>query len=453
MSIRLRLTAWYAAALAGTLAVTAAVAIVTFQRASEAQLDAELGERARLVLAAVAPAGGGGTLRLGDEQHDGRAADTVAFLFGADGALTDASTRSPALERAALELARRANAPPYATVSEAGERLRLHLVRIEQSGTFHGWLVVGRPLASLDRSVAQLVTTLLLLLPLALALAVAGGYALARRALAPIERLRKAADGIGALEPQHRLSVPGPDDEIGRLAGTLDRMLARIAQSVERERRFTADASHELRNPVAAILAEAEISASRPRDGASYREALAHIQVEAARMGRLVDQLLLLARADAGQLALAAAPVDLQELAERSARRSRAQADARGVRVAVQPGPPSAIVADADAISRALDNLVDNAIRHSPRGGLIGVSVETEGGERVVRVRDDGPGFGAGELSGLFQRFRRGRHAAGSGAGLGLAIVRSVAEAHRGRVSAADRPGGGAEITLAFPVG
>ena len=158
-------------------------------------------------------------------------------------------------------------------------------------------------------------------------------------------------------------------------------------------------------------------------------------------------------RADAGRLVSAAAPVDLQEIAERSGRRAASRAEARGVRVAVQPGPPSVIAADADAISRALDNLVDNAIRHSPRGGVIEVSVETDGGERVVRVRDDGPGFGAGELPHLFQRFRRGQDAAGTGTGLGLAIVRSVVEAHRGRVSAADRPGGGAEITLTFPVG
>lgn len=451
MSIRLRLTAWYAAALTGTLAITAAVAIVTFQRASEAQLDAELGERARLVLASVAP-DRESTLRLGDEQHDGRAADTVVFLFGAGGALADASTRSSAAERAALDLATRADPPPYATVEVAGERLRLHLVRIEQGGTFHGSLVVGRPLVPLERSVAQLVTTLLLLLPLALVLAVAGGYVLARRALAPIERLRLAADGIGTLEPQRRLLVHGPDDEIGRLAGTLDRMLARIAHSVERERRFTADASHELRNPVAAILAEAEITASRPRDAASYREALAHIQVEAARMGRLVDQLLLLARADAGQLGSPAAPVDLQEIAERSGRRSAARAEARGVRLAVRTGPPSLLSGDADAISRALDNLVDNAIRHSPRGAAVDVAVEAAGGEVIVSVRDEGPGFGAGELPHLFQRFRRGRDA-GPGAGLGLAIVRSVVEAHRGRVSAADRPSGGAEITMAFPVG
>lgn len=452
MNIRLRLTAWYAAALTGTLAITAVVAVVTFQGASETQLDAELGERARLVLASLAPAGGVSTLRLGDEQHEGRAADTVVFLFGAGGTLADASTRSSAAERAARDLATRVDPPPYATVEAAGERLRLHLVRIEDGGTFHGSLIVGRPLASLERSVAQLVTTLLLLLPLALVLAVAGGYVLARRALAPIERLRRAADEIGTLGPQQRLPVRGPDDEIGRLTRTLDRMLARIARSIEHERRFTADASHELRGPVAAILAEAEVAASRPRDAAAYREALIRIQDEAARMGRLVDQLLFLARADAGRLVSAAAPVDLQKVAERSVRRAATRAEACHVRLAVRTGPPSMLSGDADAISRALDNLVDNAIRHSPRGGAIDVAVEAAGGDVIVSVRDEGPGFGPGELPHLFQRFRRGRDA-GPGAGLGLAIVRSVVEAHRGRVSAADRPGGGAEITMAFPVG
>ena len=453
MSIRLRLTAWYAALLVGTLAVTAAIAVLAFQRTSEAQLDAELSERARLVIASTHAAAAGGPLVPGDALHDGRAADTVVFLFDPGGSLAAASTTAPAIERAARDLAVRTDAPPFATVQAAGEPLRLHLTTIQENGAVRGLLVVGRPLAPLQGAVRQLVATLLLLLPLPLGLAIAGGYLLARHALAPIERLRRSADEIAALDVPRRLAVRVPNDEIGRLAMTLDRMLARISDSVEHERRFTADASHELRNPVAAILAEAEVASSRPRDAEAYRQALVRIGEEATGMGRLVDQLLALSRADGGVLVGVPQPVDLQEIVERSRRRAAAWAEACGVSLAARPGPPAVISGDRDALARALDNLVDNAIRHSPAGGAVDLAVEAGPQLTSVRVCDQGPGFGVSELPQVFERFRRGRGAAGPGAGLGLAIVRSIVEAHGGSATAGNRAGGGAQVTLVFPAG
>ncbi|WP_249523472.1 sensor histidine kinase [Modestobacter marinus] len=279
--------------------------------------------------------------------------------------------------------------------------------------------------------------------------AVAGllGFLIARRGLAPLRRMTGEAEVIGGSDLSRRLSAPARLDEIGRLARTLNGMLARLDAAICRERAFTADASHELRTPLAILRAEVELVRDRA-DDPSVRAALDTALAEATRLSGLVDDLLVLARADSGDLE-DRRPVDLDELVGVVLARFATLAGRRGVRL--ESTGVAVVRCDSSGLERALTNLVDNALRHTPDGGLITVGVRPVGeAGAVIAVSDTGPGVPPERLDTLFDRFTRvddARQEPG-GAGLGLAIVSAVATAHSGSVSADNRTEGGLRVEL-----
>lgn len=272
------------------------------------------------------------------------------------------------------------------------------------------------------------------------------GYAIARRGLAPIGRMTNEADEIESSDLSRRLSAPNRMDEVGHLARTLNGMLERLDAAIARERAFSADASHELRTPLAILRAEVELARQESSD-VSTRAALESALEEADRLAGLIDDLLVLARADADRLG-GRQPIDLGELAQAVMERFETLAIKRGVRLEAEG---SAVVSgDARGIERAIANLLDNAIRHTPEGGQVRLEVEPHKAGGRVTVSDTGPGVPPDELQRLFERFARidgSRHESG-GAGLGLAIVAAVAAAHGGRTTATNGPQGGLVVAL-----
>jgi two-component system OmpR family sensor kinase len=263
-------------------------------------------------------------------------------------------------------------------------------------------------------------------------------FGLARRGLRPLRRLVDAAAEIErTADPSRRLPEPAAADEIGELTGVLNRMLAALERSREGERRFLADASHELRTPVTALLGNVEYAA---RHGATD-EVLADMQSEAARLARLVDDLLVLERARGTDAGGERVPVDLVQIARDVV---GAQPDDR---VALAPGPSDAVVSgEPDALRRALANLVENALVHGPAGGRVTIAVGAAPGLVRLSVHDEGPGPGGSEH--LFERFWRGQEASGkAGSGLGLSIVAAIAERHGGRVTV-----DGSEFAIELPI-
>ncbi|GAB3350543.1 sensor histidine kinase [Modestobacter lapidis] len=284
-----------------------------------------------------------------------------------------------------------------------------------------------------------------------LGVAVAGllGFGIARRGLAPVRRMTDEAEVIGGSDLSRRLSAPARLDEVGRLARTLNGMLARLDAAIGRERAFTADASHELRTPLAILRAEIELALDRADDPA-VRSALDTALQEAARLSGLVDDLLVLARADSGDLGTHR-PLDVGELVDVVITRFATLAGRRGVRL--ESAGAAVVRGDSAGLERAVANLVDNALRHAPDGGLVTVEVRATGPAGVtIAVSDTGPGVPPEQLGSLFDRFSRvddARHEPG-GAGLGLAIVSAVATAHSGRVTAANLADGGLRVTLSL---
>lgn len=416
----------------------------------ERQFDADLAARAELLAAAIQEDDDELRLRQSGEPELVLGGE-VALLFDPLGMLVEASTAHPALTSAAAPLAA-LRASPDATVVIDGERVRLRAHPLFDGPRRRGTLVLGRSLAPVDDAERQLLAALMILVPLAVALAAGAGYFLADRALRPVERLRRAAEEYGAHDLTRRLaSDTHARDELGRLARTLDGMLERIALSVEQQRRFTADASHELRTPIATILAETSLTLERARDAAGYRRVVERVQSEAERMARIVEGLLFIARSDAGSLVRGAEVVQLAALLERVAERSGPTAAERGVAIRVQSDAPVAVRGDGVALERVFDNLLENALRYSPSGETIDIVLARADGHALVSVRDRGPGIPPADRELVFERFRRGRSESGGGSGLGLSIARSVVEAHGGRIWADGAEGGGAVIVVKLP--
>jgi signal transduction histidine kinase len=308
-----------------------------------------------------------------------------------------------------------------------------------------GAVVVARSLGVSDEARHRIYREFLIAGPLAVLLASLAGYALAAAALRPVETMRRRAAGVTAAAPGV-LPVPRARDEISRLAVTLNDMLARLGSALEHERRFVADASHELRTPIALLRTELELALRRPRSPKELRFALGSALEETERLSRLADDLLLLARAEEGSLPLRRQRTDLEELFENVARRFAARA--RSADRQVRAAPTSAIVdADPARVEQALDNLVDNALAYG--AGDVVLFAEPADGVVELHVTDGGAGFDEAFLPRAFERFSRADEARrGGGAGLGLSIVQLIASAHGGSVGATNRPQGGADVWL-----
>jgi signal transduction histidine kinase len=248
--------------------------------------------------------------------------------------------------------------------------------------------------------------------------------------------------------------VPRTRDEIAALATTMNQLLGRLRLALARQRALVADASHELRTPFAVLRGELELASRPGRSREELEGAVAHASEEAARLARITEQLLFLARADEDMISPRRQPTDMRKLLTGSAEQAASRAREAGVSCDVQS--PAGLIADLDPdrIREAVDNLADNALRFAPAGSSIALEARASGDDLVVEVRDDGPGFPAEFLPHAFERFRRpdsGRARSDGGAGLGLAIVSAIAHAHGGRATAGNRPGGGAVVTLELP--
>lgn len=279
----------------------------------------------------------------------------------------------------------------------------------------------------------------------------------ARGALRPIDEIVARARQIGESNLSERLPHPGSRDELGRLVETLNEMLVRIERGVESQRRFTADASHELRSPLSRLRAELEVTLRRPRDTTEYEEALRSCLEEVERLSQLTEELLTLAHLDAEAPApRAASPVPLARIVEDALRRLKAQADLHAVALVLESTPAALVVkANPVAVTLALTNVLDNAVKFSPAGARVRVGVSADGPEAVIAVSDNGPGVAADELPRLFDRFHRGSAArAGEtpGFGLGLAISQTAIERQGGRLEARTSPDGGATFSIHLPL-
>jgi heavy metal sensor kinase len=292
--------------------------------------------------------------------------------------------------------------------------------------------------------------------PAVLLLASLGGIWISRRALAPVDEITLAARSIGIQSLSRRLDVPSTGDELQRLSETWNEMLARLEAAVKRLSQFTADASHELRTPVALIRTTAELTLRRERSPETYREALRQVVLESERTSRLVDDLLLLARADAGLPSLALERMELTPLVRDVCQQGQVLAESRQLQIStVAPEEPVFVEANDPALRRMLLLLLDNAMKYTPVGGRIVLSVDRDPGGATVAVRDTGIGIPETALPHVFERFYRvdeSRNRDAGGTGLGLSIAKWIAERHHASLEAESVVGEGSVFRIRFPL-
>lgn len=328
-----------------------------------------------------------------------------------------------------------------------GNRSYLVLVRGVRAGGATWTVVVASSLETVTDSVETLVAVLLAALPLTLLLVAAGTWVLVGRALGPVEEIRGQVARIESSDLTARVPVPVTHDEVQRLADTMNQMLARLEQGQLRQRRFVADASHELRSPLTTLSAALELAALDRRGPTSQEESHAVMQAEVARMQRLVDDLLLLARADHDELRVVADEVDLDDVVRAECSRLRAgHRDDLDVQARIDP---VRVAGDPHRLGQLVRNLLDNAAHAA--AGTVRVSLSSSGTSASLLVEDDGPGIRPEDRARVFERFVRldpGRSRHRGGSGLGLAIVREIARSHRATVVVGDSSLGGARFEL-----
>jgi heavy metal sensor kinase len=341
-----------------------------------------------------------------------------------------------------------------------GERLRLLAVPVNLGipgpppGIQPATLVIARSTKQIDQALAGLVRTLIIAVPLALALAAGGGIFLARRALKPVDKIAQTAQEIGESDLGRRINV-NTKDELGRLAATLNAMIGRLEKAFQRQKQFTSDASHELRTPLAVIEAESSLALQKERTSSDYRQSLETISQESRQMSSLIDQLLTLARADAGKEQWNFTEVNLGKLVSNLSTDIEVLCQEKGL--SFQLGQPQDLVVKGDEarLRELFMNLLDNAIRYTPAPGTVSVSIRREGQMAIVAITDTGVGIPAEDIPFLFERFYRvdkSRSRAEGGSGLGLAICRHIAETHGGKIEVESQVGAGSTFSVWLPL-
>ncbi len=301
----------------------------------------------------------------------------------------------------------------------------------------------------------DMVSVLALGLPIMVLLIGFSGYALAGHALQPVDQMAQRARKISAERLNERLTIQNPGDELGHLGHAFNETLARLEKSFEQLRRFTADASHELRTPLTAIRSVGEVALQNTGDAAYYRDIIGSMLEEVNRLTRLVESLLTMSRADAGQIQLQRTSVGVLDLAKEAAALLEVLAEEKHQTIVVDGDPSLAVRADRLILRQALINLIDNAVKYSPSGGEIEVRIGALGKDVLIEVRDSGPGISAEHAEKVFQRFYRidkARTRAEGGTGLGLSIVEWAVSANGGSVELNRGSGPGCTFTIRLPL-
>jgi heavy metal sensor kinase len=349
----------------------------------------------------------------------------------------------------------------FATLSDGDNQYRVAGRRVRVRGSPYT-LIVLRSLHDQEDLLERASYALLIAVPLALLLASVGGYFLARKSLAPVVRMSATAANIGAANLHERVPVANEHDELGGLARVINDLLARLDMSFEQQRRFMADASHELRTPIAIMRSEAEVALAEPEtSNEELRQSIAIFKDETKRLTGIVEDLFMLARADAGQFKLTPKEVYLDELAGEVARAVRTLVAEKRLTLQLDADEEMPFRGDENLLRRLLLNLVGNAIKYTSEGGRVTVSCKREGNRYIITVSDTGRGISAEAQPHIFERFYRADSARSraeddgtgltSGAGLGLAIARWVAEAHEGTLELLHSSESGSVFQLILP--
>lgn len=476
-SVRVRLTLWYSLVLGLVLVFLAVLTYVLYWRNLSQRTDSNITELSDAFIttfdAELSDQSGPDFVKNAAQEAmlEHRFRSTYFVLLDPSGNVVLSSLELPRIAATGEELTPDlfSSESFRALAASASNRSELHTIhaargsfraaaRLLSAGGHRFTLVILQSLLPQVEMMGDIRNTFLWAIPIALLLASMGGYFLARKSLAPVAAMASQARGMGAANLHNRLAVVNKRDELGQLALSFNQLLERLETSFEQQRQFMADASHELRTPVAILRGETEVTLSQPqRSPGEYRETLAILRDESQRLAHIIEDLFTLARADAGQYPLTIRDSFLDELASEALVRARSLALAKNITLTSAIEPDLPIRADEGLLGRMLLNLLDNAIKYSPSGSTVNLACSRQGDHYLISVSDNGSGIPPDLQPRIFQRFFRADKARSrseghtGGAGLGLSIARWIAEAHHGRLELARSDASGSTFTATLP--
>jgi signal transduction histidine kinase len=439
-SLRARLLAWQAGTVLLLVASVGIAVCWATWRSRLTAIDGELRARAGSVAGAVRQAAGGGyDLEL--------SSDATTYFQGTDARPYYAvwSDRGTLVDRSDPDVA--SSAAPAPGVRTRGQQREV----VVRSGGLT--ILIGRDISEVWRELWALAGTMFIVAVVGIAGALGGAWLLAGRALAPVQRINDTARRMAEGDLTARIAVDGTETELGQVASALNLAFDRQRASIERLRQFTADASHELRTPVATMIAELDWALLRDRQGHEYRESLETCRRAGARMQSLVEGLLTLARADSGELPIRRIAVRLDVIARQAVDMLRPLALQRHVTLEMTASPET-VVGDPDRLQDVVSTLLFNGLAYNRPGGTVWVRMDRTDAGVVLRVRDEGIGIDPDELPRIFDRFHRSDTARArepAGAGLGLALAKWITEAHGGSIECSSEPGHYTEFVVQLP--
>jgi heavy metal sensor kinase len=462
-SIRFRLTVWYAGLLAGMLVLFGASVYLGLSHYLEWTLKEALSQQAKQIGAAwLGEVGVSGESYVAGEINEHvspKVNDRFIRITRADGSVMylsdepkskrfDPSRVPPLKAQAGQESLREEHLT-------AESELMIFALPFSAKNGGRYVIEVGASNREIERVLHGLLLAIAIGLPVVVAVAIAGGYLLMRRALRPVDEITQSAERITSRNLSERLPAAETGDEIERLSAGLNRMIARLDESFQHIHRFSADASHELRTPLTILRGELEAAVQQPQIAPELRETLGSALEETERLSRIVESLMAIARLDAGEAKVEHAHFDLAELTSSTTEQMRLLAEDKNVALRCEAERQVRVEGDRARLKQVIVNLVDNAIKYTPAGGLVGVKVWASDGHAVLEVSDNGVGIPPEALPHIFERFYRvdkARSRQMGGAGLGLSIIKAIVMAHGGQVKVESAEGRGSRFLVELPV-
>ena len=458
MRIRTRLTLWYSAILLGILVVIGSLSYSVLRWSLMQDLDSSLMTVAQVVHDTRSDDADDSDLEtilrnlLGPESYE-----RFVQLLDPDGR---PRPRAPEPRASTLpfsvqaQLNARRGMKTFETITQDREQVRILTMPIVERNRVVRIVQVGSSLSRAQGVLRRYLETLVVLIPLGVGLAAAGGAVIARKALRPVDEMTAAARRITAEDLHQRIGRQGTQDELDRLAETLNGMLARLDEAFRQMRRFAADAAHELRTPLTALKGGIEVALRASRTPEEYQQVLISSLEDVDRLIRVAEDLLLLSRA-AVPPEMPRPRIELEPLVLEALELGTRLAQGTGVHVKLGPVAPAAVRGDSSALGRAMRNLVENAVKYTPAGGTVELTLRTADGQAVFAVQDTGIGIAPADAERIFEPFVRldaARARETGGTGLGLAIARSIVLAHGGTLTLAREPGPGSCFVISLPL-
>jgi heavy metal sensor kinase len=461
-SIRFRLTVWYAGLLALLLLLFGATTYLGLRHYLNQTLNESLGRQARQIgenfLIDVATGGEGYVISEINEHYAPELNNRFVRVTRADGSVLyvsgkpkegrfDPSAVSAAGAPVDRDFVREAHAP--------GGVLLIYTHPFTERSGQRFLIEVGAPYEQVEVVLYGLLLALALGLPLTVIVAISGGWLLMRKALNPVDEITRGAEQITSRNLSQRLPVAKTGDELERLSAALNRMIERLEESFLYVSRFTADASHELRTPLTILRGELEAASGQLEGAPDLRETIESAMEETERLSRIVESLMAISRLDAGEARMECDALDLAELAASTTEQMRLLAEDKEIALRCESEELVSIEGDRARLKQVIVNLVDNAIKYTPAGGLVGVKVCASNGRALLEVNDNGVGIPPEALPHIFERFYRvdkARSRQMGGAGLGLSIIKAIVTAHGGQVRVESIEGRGSRFLVELPV-